>query len=304
MPQTNYHQPVLLDACLNAMELKEGGVYVDLTFGGGGHSREILARMGAHSSLIAFDQDPDAQQNLPSDPRLLFIPQNFSYFGQHIRYQGFEQVDAVLADLGVSSYQLDKPERGFSYRFDEQALDMRMDQAQSRSAADVVNSYSEEELANVLYMYGELDNSRRLAASIFAYAKARRIATVGDLKKALTPHLPKIHDWKFLSKVFQALRIEVNQEMDVLKRMLLAGSEILRPGGRFVIMSYHSLEDRLVKNFFHTGNFEGEETRDLFGNSQKPFRPISRKAIVPDAEELERNPRSRSAKLRIAEKLG
>lgn len=303
MHKTDYHQPVLLHECIDAMKLTDGGVYVDLTFGGGGHSREILNRMGKDSILFAFDQDNDAVQNLPKDKRLIFIPQNFAWFSNHIRYQGFQKVNAILADLGVSSHQFDVPSRGFSFRFDDQLLDMRMDLSQQKTAASIINTYNEEQLADVLYYYGEFDNARRMAASIHSAARQQKIQSVGELKEVLKPFTPKIHDWKFLARVFQALRIEVNQEMDVLKRMLLSSADMLHAGGRMVVMSYHSLEDRLVKNYFQAGNFEGKEEKDFFGNSDRPFKPISRKPIVPSEAELEQNPRSRSVKLRIAERL-
>jgi 16S rRNA (cytosine1402-N4)-methyltransferase len=290
----------MLKECIEALNIKEDGVYVDVTFGGGGHSREILKGLGKKGRLVAFDQDEDAKRNLPEDEKLVFIDQNFEFIKNHLMYQGLCLVDGLLADLGVSSYQFDTDERGFSYRFDDALLDMRMNANAKRSAADVLNTYTEENLANVLYQYGELTQSRKLAADIVSFRIAKPIQTVADLKKALDRHAPKFREYKFYSQVFQALRIEVNEELEVLKKLLHQCTDIIKPGGVIVIMSYHSLEDRLVKDFINSGNFEGVLEKDFFGNVIKPFSAVQKKAIVASDEEIEQNPRARSAKLRIA----
>jgi len=290
----------MLKECIEALNIKEDGVYVDVTFGGGGHSREILKGLGKKGRLVAFDQDEDAKRNLPEDEKLVFIDQNFEFIKNHLMYQGLCLVDGLLADLGVSSYQFDTDERGFSYRFDDALLDMRMNANAKRSAADVLNTYTEENLANVLYQYGELKQSRKLAADIVSFRIAKPIQTVADLKKALDRHAPKFREYKFYSQVFQALRIEVNEELEVLKKLLHQCTDIIKPGGVIVIMSYHSLEDRLVKDFINSGNFEGVLEKDFFGNVIKPFSAVQKKAIVASDEEIEQNPRARSAKLRIA----
>ena len=295
-----YHLPVMLKECIEALNIKEDGVYVDVTFGGGGHSREILKGLGKQGRLVAFDQDEDAKRNLPEDEKLVFIDQNFEFIKNHLMYQGLCLVDGLLADLGVSSYQFDTDERGFSYRFDDALLDMRMNANAKRSAADVLNTYTEENLANVLYQYGELTQSRKLAADIVSFRIAKPIQTVADLKKALDRHAPKFREYKFYSQVFQALRIEVNEELEVLKKLLRQCTDIIKPGGVIVIMSYHSLEDRLVKDFINSGNFRGVLEKDFFGNVIKPFSAVQKKAIVASDEETEQNPRARSAKLRIA----
>jgi len=295
-----YHLPVMLKECIEALNIKEDGVYVDVTFGGGGHSREILKGLGKQGRLVAFDQDEDAKRNLPEDEKLVFIDQNFEFIKNHLMYQGLCLVDGLLADLGVSSYQFDTDERGFSYRFDDALLDMRMNANAKRSAGDVLNTYTEENLANVLYQYGELTQSRKLAADIVSFRIAKPIQTVADLKKALDRHAPKFREYKFYSQVFQALRIEVNEELEVLKKLLRQCTDIIKPGGVIVIMSYHSLEDRLVKDFINSGNFEGVLEKDFFGNVIKPFSAVQKKAIVASDEEIEQNPRARSAKLRIA----
>ena len=295
-----YHLPVMLKECIEALNIKEDGVYVDVTFGGGGHSREILKGLGKKGRLVAFDQDEDAKRNLPEDEKLVFIDQNFEFIKNHVMYQGLCLVDGLLADLGVSSYQFDTDERGFSYRFDDALLDMRMNANAKRSAGDVLNTYTEENLANVLYQYGELTQSRKLAADIVSFRITKPIQTVADLKKALDRHAPKFREYKFYSQVFQALRIEVNEELEVLKKLLRQCTDIIKPGGVIVIMSYHSLEDRLVKDFINSGNFEGVLEKDFFGNVIKPFSAVQKKAIVASDEEIEQNPRARSAKLRIA----
>ena len=300
--QTTYHVPVLLQASVDGMNIRPDGTYVDLTFGGGGHSREILARLGDNGRLLSFDQDEDAEQNIVDDARFTFVRSNFRYLHNFLRYYGAGPVDAILADLGVSSHHFDDSERGFSFRFDGQ-LDMRMNKRAGLTAADVVNTYTEERLADIFYLYGELKNSRRLAAALAKARRGQAIATIGDFLAIVKPLFGREREKKELAKVFQALRIEVNQEMDALKEMLRAATEALRPGGRLVVITYHSLEDRLVKNLMKTGNVEGKVEQDFFGRIRTPFKLVNNKVIVPDEEEICRNPRSRSAKLRIAEKL-
>lgn len=298
-----YHNPVMLNECLEALNIKPDGVYVDITFGGGGHSRAILNKLSKKGKLIAFDQDEDAKRNLIKDERFIFIDQNFEFLKNHIQYQGFDKVDGLLGDLGVSSHQFDEGGRGFSIRFDEAKLDMRMSQHQVLSAFEVVNNYTAENLANVLYKYGELHNSRKMAADIIAARNGKAIETIGDLKTAIKHLAPKFKDFKFYAQVFQAIRIEVNNELHVLERMLQQCGDIIKPTGRLVIMSYHSLEDRLVKNYMNSGNFLGELDKDFFGNINRPFNPLNKKAIVATDAEQEENNRSRSAKLRVAEKI-
>ena len=292
--ETTYHIPVLLMPSVDGMNIRPDGTYVDVTFGGGGHSREILSRLGDGGRLLGFDQDEDAERNIVNDPHFTFVRSNFRYLHNFLRYHGIEQVDAVLADLGVSSHHFDDSERGFSFRFDG-ALDMRMNKRAGLTAADIVNTYDEERLADIFYLYGELKNSRKLAA--------QKIGTIGEFLEIIKPLFGREREKKELAKVFQALRIEVNREMEALKEMLYAATEALKPGGRLVVITYHSLEDRMVKNIMKTGNIEGKAEKDFFGNVQTPFRLVNNKVIVPDNDEIERNPRSRSAKLRIAEKL-
>ena len=299
-----YHVPVMLQECLEGLNIKPDGKIVDVTFGGGGHSNEILKSLGNNGKLIAFDQDEAAKDNLPAnDERFIFIDQNFEFIKNHLQYQDLIPVDGILADLGVSSYQFDTDERGFSYRFDDAILDMRMDKTNSLTAISVLNNYPEEQLADVFYQYGELNNSRKIAKQILNARTQKKIETVIDLKNALEKFAPKFKDYKFWSQVFQALRIEVNRELEVLKSLLIQSKDILKKEGRLVVMSYHSLEDRLVKNYINTGNFNGETEKDFYGNIIRPFNPITRKAITPSEEELKLNPRSRSAKLRIAERI-
>ncbi len=298
-----YHNPVMLNECIEALNIKPDGVYVDITFGGGGHSKTILSKLGKKGTLIAFDQDEDAKRNLIKDERLIFIDQNFEFLKNHIQFQGFDKVDGLLGDLGVSSHQFDEGERGFSIRFDDAKLDMRMSQSQSLSAFEVVNNYSADDLANVLYKYGELHSSRKMAADIVTVRNGKSISTIGDLKDALKSFAPKFKDFKFFAQVFQALRMEVNNELHVLEKMLQQCASIIKPKGTLVIMSYHSLEDRLVKNYMNSGNFLGELDKDFFGNINRPFNPLNKKAIVASASEQEENNRSRSAKLRVAEKV-
>lgn len=301
--ELEYHVPVLLHESLEGMDIHPDGVYVDVTFGGGGHSREILRRLGDEGRLYGFDQDADAEQNIPDDERFVFVRSNFRYLYNFMRYYDeVGEVDALLADLGVSSHHFDDRERGFSFRF-EGSLDMRMNTRAGQTAADVLNNYTKEQLADVFYLYGELKNARRLAAAVVAYRTGKKpILTSGDLLEIVTPFIGRDKEKKFLAQVFQALRIEVNDEMRALREMLGASLKVLRPGGRLVVITYHSLEDRLVKNFLKTGNFEGKVEQDFFGNVRSPFKLLSGKVITPSKEEIERNPRSRSAKLRIAEK--
>lgn len=299
--EQTYHVPVLLQESICGLNLQDGGIYVDVTFGGGGHSREILRRMGKESRLFSFDQDEDAERNIVDDSRFTFVRSNFRYLRNFLRYYGVEEVDGILADLGVSSHHFDDSERGFSFRFDGK-LDMRMNRRAGMTAADVVNTYDEERLADVFYLYGELKNSRKLA-NVLVKARARKpFDTIGDFLEVVKPLYGREREKKELAKVFQALRIEVNEEMQALKEMLYATTEALKPGGRLVVITYHSLEDRMVKNLMKTGNIEGKADQDFYGNVKTPFRLINNKVIVPADEEILRNPRSRSAKLRIAEK--
>ena len=296
-----YHIPVLLKQSVDELDIHPAGTYVDVTFGGGGHSREILSRLGPDGRLLGFDQDEDVLRNIPDDGRFTFVRSNFRYLRNFLRYHGIDRVDGILADLGVSSHHFDDSERGFSFRF-VGARDMRMHRRAGQTAADVVNTYDEARLADVFYLYGELKNSRKLAATLAKARAQRPIATIGEFLEAIKPCFGREREKKELAKAFQALRIEVNQEMEALKEMLDAAKTVLRPGGRLVVITYHSLEDRMVKNLMKAGNVEGKAEKDFFGNIRAPFRPLSNKVIVPDAEEVERNPRSRSAKLRIAER--
>lgn len=295
--EDGYHRPVLLQASIDSLNIQPNGVYVDVTFGGGGHSREILKYLDK-GRLIAFDQDPEAQANRIDDPRFELVDQNFQFMKNWLRLMGVRQVDGILADLGVSSHQFDSEERGFSIRFDA-ALDMRMDMKGKLTAADVVNTYEEQALTQVLRSYGELDNARGMARTIIA---ARPLFTSEDLKQAVHRHLPNMREHKVLAQLFQALRIEVNRELDVLKEFLRQSAEVLAPEGRLVVISYHSLEDRLVKDFMKSGNFEGTPVKDFFGNLQRPLKPLTSKPILPSAEEIEVNTRARSAKMRVATK--
>lgn len=299
--ETIYHIPVLLKESVDAMNIQPEGTYVDVTFGGGGHSREILSRLGDKGRLLGFDQDEDAEGNIVNDSRFVFVRSNFRYLHNFLRYHDIEKADAILADLGVSSHHFDDSERGFSFRFDGQ-LDMRMNKRAGITAADVVNTYDEERLADLFYLYGELKNSRKLASVIVKARSAQKTTTIGEFLEVIKPLFGREREKKELAKVFQALRIEVNQEMEALREMLLAATEALKPGGRLVVITYHSLEDRMVKNIMKAGNIEGKSTQDFFGNVQTPFRLVNNKVIVPGEEEIARNPRSRSAKLRIAEK--
>lgn len=298
---TDYHVPVLLEESLQALEIKPDGVYVDLTFGGGGHSRALLERLGPKGCLYAFDQDADARANVPEDPRFHFVESNFRFLRGALRLRGVQQVDGILADLGVSSHHFDTQERGFSFRFDG-PLDMRMNQRAEFTAEQLVNSYTNDQLIRVFRDWGELDTPYKIANCIERARGKVPISTISALVEAVAPCTPKRDETKFLSKLFQALRIEVNHEMEALKMALEQSLKVLCPGGRLVVISYHSLEDRLVKNFMRSGNFEGKTEKDFYGRVQAPFEMITRKAIVPSEGELERNPRSRSARLRVAEK--
>ena len=300
--EMTYHQPVLLHQSIDGLNIHKDGIYVDVTFGGGGHSREILSRLEGNAHLYSFDQDADAEQNIVDNPRFTFIRSNFRYLKNFLRYYGEEEgIDGLLADLGVSSHHFDDAERGFSFRFDA-PLDMRMNQRACQTAADVINTYSEQALADIFYYYGELKNSRQIAAVILKERNNHRIETTGELQTMVQPFFGRDREKKELAKVFQALRIEVNHEMDALKEMLTAAAQLLKPGGRLVVITYHSLEDRMVKNIMKTGNTEGDETKDFFGNISSPFKLITRKPIIPDDNEQAKNPRSRSAKLRVASK--
>lgn len=298
----SYHNPVLLHPSVDALVWNPSGTYVDVTFGGGGHSRAILDKLDAAGRLIAFDQDADSRANIPDDSRFQFVPSNFKNLTRFLQYYNAYPVDGILADLGISSHQIDTPDRGFSYS-KEGALDMRMNAQTGSSACDVVNNYDEAQLSRVFYTYGELTEGRRLARQIVKARAEQSIATTLQLAEVLKPCLPKGKENKYLSKIFQALRIEVNKEMEVLESFLLQTVAALNPGGRLVVIAYHSLEDRMVKNFMRAGNLAGEVEKDFFGNPLTPFKLISRKAITPDPEETLTNPRARSAKLRIAEKI-
>lgn len=293
-----YHNPVLLNESVDALVENPSGIYVDCTFGGGGHSREIISRLNEEGRLFSFDQDEDAVANKLDDSRFTLVMQNFRFLKNNLRFQGFKQVDGILADLGVSSHQFDTPERGFSTRFDGD-LDMRMNQASKLTAAKILNEYEEEKLADVFYYYGDLKNSRRLAREILAERANGSIQTIEQLK-GVFHYIPKNIENKFFAQVFQALRIEVNDEMAALREMLLQTAEVLKPGGKLVIISYHSLEDRLVKRFMKNGMFEGEPERDVFGNWDAPFKSVQSKVIVPTDQEIKENPRARSAKMRVA----
>lgn len=299
-----YHNPVLLEECLEGLDIQPDGVYVDVTFGGGGHSKAILARLGEKGRLFAFDQDPDARANAEAinDKRLTFVDANFRYLQKYLRLYGIKQLNGILGDLGVSSHQFDTPERGFSTRF-EASLDMRMNPRIGKTARDIIDTYTVEELHRIFGMYGELQNAKTAAQAIVAARANRSIETVTDLKTALQRFAPRGKENKYFAQVFQALRIEVNEEMAVLQEFLTQSAEVLKPQGRLVVMSYHSLEDRLVKNFIAKGKFFGEVEKDFFGNDLKPLQAITRKPIEASAEEIAENSRARSAKLRVAEKL-
>jgi 16S rRNA (cytosine1402-N4)-methyltransferase len=296
-----YHVPVLLDACLDGLKINPDGVYVDVTFGGGGHSKAIFSKLSEKGQLIAFDQDPDAQKNAWDSPNFNLIPSNFAFLKNHLRALGIDKVDGVLADLGVSSHQFDEGKRGFSIRSND-PLDMRMNQMGSFSAFNLVNEYEEDELIVILRKFGEVSSPGKVAGTICRGRQARPIKTTGELMDILAPIAPKFKEHKFYAQVFQAIRMEVNKELDVLEKFLLQTQDVLKPGGRLVVMSYHSLEDRLVKNYIKRGNLDGSIEKDFYGNILKPFIDITRKPISPTVVEVEQNSRARSAKLRIAER--
>lgn len=296
-----YHQPVLLQESIDGLAINPNGIYVDLTFGGGGHSKAILQEI-SQGKLIAFDQDEDVKAHVPENEQFLFIPQNFRYLNRFLRLNGITKVDGILADLGVSSHQINAANRGFSFRFEEAKLDMRMDRNTPKSAYHILNNYTEEELNKIFFFYGELRNARNIAKVIVQRRRTAPIETVQDLLVTVDSVVKSNH--KSLAKLFQAIRIEVNEELVVIEEFLQQSKDILKEGGRLVVIAYHSLEDRLVKNFIRTGSFDGNPERDLFGNFEKPFKAINKKVIVPTEAELKRNPRSRSAKLRVAERLG
>jgi 16S rRNA (cytosine1402-N4)-methyltransferase len=297
-----YHVPVLLQESIDGLNIKSDGIYVDVTFGGGGHSREILSRLGKNGHLYSFDQDADAEKNIIADDRFTFVRSNFRYLRNWMRYYGVETIDGLLADLGVSSHHFDDETRGFSFRFDA-PLDMRMNKRAGKTAADIVNEYDEAKLADVFFLYGELKNSRRIANAIAAYRQQKRIETTGDLMAATEKMMRTEKEKKDLARLFQALRIEVNHEMDALRDMLNSASQLLKNGGRLSVITYHSLEDRIVKNVMKAGNAEGKIEKDFFGRVSSPFRLVNNKVITPQEDELQNNPRSRSAKLRIAERI-
>ena len=296
-----YHIPVLMKDSVDGLNIGSAGIYVDVTFGGGGHSREILSRLDADGHLYSFDQDADAEKNIINDNRLTFVRSNFRYLKNWMRYYGVDHIDGLLADLGVSSHHFDDESRGFSFRFDA-PLDMRMNKRDGTTAADVVNTYDGERLADIFYLYGELKNSRKIAAALVKARAAHKIETTQDFIGAVESLFRREREKKDMAKLFQALRLEVNNEMTALKEMLRSATELLRPGGRLSVITYHSLEDRIVKNVMKTGNPEGKMKQDFFGRIETPFTLINNKVITPDDEELTNNPRSRSAKLRIAEK--
>ena len=296
-----YHIPALLKQSIDGLNLKPDGIYVDVTFGGGGHSMEILRRI-KKGRLIAFDQDEDAVVNVPADKRFLLLTQNFRFLKNNLRYNGIDTIDGLIADLGVSFHQFDEPARGFTFRQDA-PLDMRMNKSGTLTAVQILNTMDEPSLADLFYNYGELTNSRKIAREIVAFRTVRPLTTVNDIIDAVGKLAPFRQEHKFYAKLFQGLRIAVNHEIDFLKEMLVQALDVLRPGGRLVVITYHSLEDRVVKNFLKTGNFEGEEKKDFYGNTETPFRIITRKGITPDEEELSINNRARSARLRVAEKI-
>lgn len=307
MENIDYHIPVLLHESVDGLNIKQGGIYVDVTFGGGGHSREILKRLNGNGHLYSFDQDEDAERNITGNDgnmsdNFTFVRSNFRYLKNWMRYYGVEYIDGLLADLGVSSHHFDDAERGFSFRYDA-PLDMRMNRRAGLTAAEIVNTYDERQLADIFYIYGELRNARQIASAIVKQRSAKPINTTQEFLAAMQPFFKREREKKDMAKLFQALRIEVNHEMDALREMLESATELLRPGGRLSVITYHSLEDRMVKNIIKTGNIEGHRETDMFGVSNTPLKAVNNKPLLPTAEEQERNPRSRSAKLRIAEKL-
>jgi len=300
---TIYHTPVLLNESIKGLNIRPDGIYVDVTFGGGGHSKALLKQLGPNGRLYGFDQDEDAEKNIVNDKRFTFVRSNFRYISNFMRYYGVEKVDGILADLGVSSHLFDDSERGFSFRFNG-TLDMRMNKKAELNAADVINNYTEERLADIFYLYGELKNSRKLSSVIIKARSKQQIYTIGEFLEIIKPFIGKEREKKDLAKIFQAIRIEVNHEMDALKEMLDSTIRLLAPQGRLVVITYHSLEDRIVKNIMKSGAADGRIKQDFFGNIQSPYQIINNKVITPTDEEIEQNPRARSAKLRIAEKKG
>lgn len=298
-----YHIPALLEESINGLNINPDGVYVDVTFGGGGHSRAIMSRLGSKGHLLSFDQDIDAYANRLNDSRFTFVHSNFAFLKNFVRYYGYTQVDGILADLGVSFHHFDSEERGFSFRHDSR-LDMRMNMSSGIDAMTVINQYSQEQLSDVLYLYGELKQSRRMASAIVKARSNGEIKTTGELVEIISPFIRRSQEKKELAQVFQALRIEVNHEIDALKRLLEQSAQVLKPGGRLAVITYHSLEDRLVKNFMRSGNVEGKIEKDFYGRVSTPWKLINNKVITASEQEVEANPRSRSAKLRVAEKLG
>lgn len=299
---SNYHQPVLLRESVDALDIKVNGVYVDVTMGGAGHSKEILGRLGEDGSLFGFDQDEEAGANAPADPRFTWVRHNYRFMKRFMEYYGKCPVDGILADLGVSSHQFDQAVRGFSIRFDG-PLDMRMNRSAGKTAADIVNRYSEEALKNLFREYGEIRNARELAKRLTAARQKAQIVTTAELRSLVSPLAERGNEAQYLAKIFQALRIEVNDELAAIREFLMQSAQILRPGGRLVVIAYHSLEDRLVKNFIAHGKFEGEASKDIYGRSEAvPFRSVLRKPMEPEQSEIETNPRARSAKMRVAEK--
>lgn len=296
-----YHRGVMIAESMAGLEIQPGGTYVDVTFGGGGHSRAILERLGAEGRVVAFDQDADALRNAIDDERFCLLHENFRYMKNFLRMRGIGAVDGIMADLGVSSHQFDEGERGFSTRMDG-ALDLRMDQRQEERGSDVVNRASEEELSRLLHLYGELPNARAMARAIVAARREKEIATTQELRRAVERHLPRGRENKYLAMLFQAIRIEVNGELEALEALLRQAAEVLKPGGRLVVIAYHSLEDRLVKNYMRSGKADGEIEKDFYGNILTPWKIVTRKAVTPSEEELRENNRSRSAKLRVAER--
>ncbi|MEO9020925.1 MAG: 16S rRNA (cytosine(1402)-N(4))-methyltransferase RsmH [Ginsengibacter sp.] len=302
MQEGIYHVPVLLNEVIGGLQIIPSGIYVDCTFGGGGHSKKILEQLNAQGKLIVFDQDEDAKKNVPDDSRIIFVPHNFRHLQRFLRFHKIAKVNGILADLGVSSHQINQADRGFSTRFDA-AMDMRMNQSEQKTAGDIIKIYSEEKLHKIFEQYGEVTNSKTLAALIVALRKTQSLNTINEFKNAIYP-VVKGNPEKYLAQVFQALRIEVNDELNVLKEMLEQATEVLETGGRIVVITFHSLEDRIVKNFFKYGNVEGEQEHDFFGSMvSTSLRVVTKKPIIPSAEELKNNPRSRSSKLRIAEKI-
>mgnify|MGYP003288989703 CR=1 FL=1 len=302
MQEPVYHIPALLNECIDGLNISPNGTYIDVTFGGGGHSRGIIERLGTNGKLFSFDQDSDAEKNIIDDKRFTFVKSNFRFLKNFMKYHNIEQVDGIIADLGVSFHHFDEAERGFSFRFDGK-LDMRMNRRGGNSAAEVINKYPESKIADILYYYGEMRNARKIAAEIVKKRESKVIETTSDLLSIIKGMINPKQEKKELAQIFQALRIEVNDEMTSLKSMLQQSVEMLKPEGRIVVLTYHSLEDRIVKDFFRYGNFDGKAEQDFFGRLIAPLKQINNKVITPSEEEIERNPRSRSAKLRIAEKI-